>query len=114
MSPALMCRSITATGPGRVSPLDHDDFGLNYSKIMNVIDSKSLERDAGGKPVSTFPHPAPGAGLTRPPEFDIGHARLSPVGYLERSDYTAVWLVRFITQGRVHQFPNGPNVIRDA
>ncbi|QBR70880.1 hypothetical protein CU048_05850 [Beijerinckiaceae bacterium] len=26
--------------------------------IVNVIDSKSLERDAGGKPVSTFPHPA--------------------------------------------------------
>jgi hypothetical protein len=38
--------------------LDHDDFGLNQSKIMNVIDSKSLERDAGGKPGSTFPHPA--------------------------------------------------------
>jgi hypothetical protein len=38
-------------------PIDHDDFGLNQSKIMNVIDSKSLERDAGGKPVSTFPHP---------------------------------------------------------
>jgi hypothetical protein len=40
------------------SSLDHDDFGLNPSKIMNVIESKSLERDAGGKPVSTFPHPA--------------------------------------------------------
>jgi len=26
---------------------------------MNVIDSKSVERDAGGKPVFTFPHPAP-------------------------------------------------------
>jgi SAM-dependent methyltransferase len=38
--------------------LDHDDFGLNQSKIMNVIDSKSLERDAGGKAVSAFPHPA--------------------------------------------------------
>ncbi len=38
--------------------LDHDDFGLNQSKIMNVIDSNSLERNAGGKPVSTFPHPA--------------------------------------------------------
>jgi len=25
---------------------------------MNVVDSKSLERDAGGKPASTFPHPA--------------------------------------------------------
>ena len=39
-------------------PLDHEDFGLNHSKIMKVIDTKSLERDAGGKPVSTFPHPA--------------------------------------------------------
>jgi hypothetical protein len=41
-------------------PLGHDNFGLNQSKIMNVIDSKSLERDAGGKPDSTFPHPALG------------------------------------------------------
>ena len=41
------------------SPLvDHDDFELNQSKIMYVIDPKSLERDAGGIPVSTFPHPA--------------------------------------------------------
>jgi hypothetical protein len=38
--------------------LDHDDFGLSQSKIINVIDSKSLERDAGGKPGSAFPHPA--------------------------------------------------------
>jgi hypothetical protein len=42
---------------GRAVP-DRDDFGLNPSKIMNGIGSKSLERDAGGKPVSTFPHPA--------------------------------------------------------
>jgi hypothetical protein len=35
---------------------------LNQSKIMNVIDSKSLERDAGGKTVATFPHPALAAG----------------------------------------------------
>ncbi len=39
-------------------PLDHDDFGSNRSKIMNVIDSNNLERDAGGKPLRTFPHPA--------------------------------------------------------
>jgi hypothetical protein len=26
--------------------------------VMNVIDSKILARDAGGKPVPTFPHPA--------------------------------------------------------
>jgi hypothetical protein len=41
-----------------VHGLDHDDFGSNRSKIMNVIDSNILERDAGGKPLHTFPHPA--------------------------------------------------------
>jgi len=45
--------------------LDHDDFGLQQSKIMNVIDSKSSERDAAGKPVSAFPHPALGRALPR-------------------------------------------------
>src|ERR1035437_8898097 len=39
-------------------PLDRDDFGLIPSKIMNVILSKSLARDAGGKPGSSFPRPA--------------------------------------------------------
>ncbi len=43
---------------GLSAPLDHDGFGSNRSKIMTVIDSKSLERDAGGKPVAAFPHPA--------------------------------------------------------
>jgi hypothetical protein len=38
--------------------LNHDDFGLNPSKIIKLIDSKGSELDAGGKPVSTFPHPA--------------------------------------------------------
>jgi hypothetical protein len=39
--------------------LDHDDFGLNQSKIMTVIDSKSLEWNCrAGETVSTFPHPA--------------------------------------------------------
>jgi len=32
---------------------------LTQSKII-VIESKSLERDAGGKAVSAFPHPASG------------------------------------------------------
>ena len=41
-----------------IMPLNHDDFGLNPSKIIKLIDSKGLERDAGGKPVSTFPHHA--------------------------------------------------------
>ncbi len=63
--------------------LDHDDFGLNQSKVMietsdisdvfrNVIDPKSVELDmqissrnlrkldCAGKPVPTFPHPALG------------------------------------------------------
>ncbi len=37
---------------------DHDDFGSHRSKIINVIDSHSLERDLREKPVSTFSHPA--------------------------------------------------------
>jgi len=34
--------------------LDHDDFGSNRSKAMNVIDSNSLERDAGEKVLTPF------------------------------------------------------------
>jgi hypothetical protein len=37
--------------------LDHDDFGLDQSKIMNVIDSKSLERDAGENRFPLFLNP---------------------------------------------------------
>jgi hypothetical protein len=37
--------------------IEHDDLGLNQSKVI-VIFSKSLARDAGGKPVPPFPHPA--------------------------------------------------------
>jgi glycosyltransferase involved in cell wall biosynthesis len=36
---------------------DRDDFGSDQSKIME-IDSNNLERDDGGKRVSTFPRPA--------------------------------------------------------
>src|SRR5690242_2375182 len=32
---------------------------------MHVIDSNILERDAGGKPLHTFPHPALGCGAAR-------------------------------------------------
>jgi polar amino acid transport system permease protein len=40
----------------RTAPdLDHDDFGLNQSKIINVIYFYGLERVAGGKPLRTFP-----------------------------------------------------------
>ena len=45
-------------GPIGPNPTDHDDFGLKQSKVMNVIDVRTLELDAGGKVVSTFPHPA--------------------------------------------------------
>jgi hypothetical protein len=51
------CRPGPPQEPAR-SDQDHDDLGSNRSKVMNVIDFNELERDAGGKPVSTFPHPA--------------------------------------------------------
>ena len=38
--------------------LDHDDFGLNQPKIMNVIDSNKLEHDVVRKPLRTFRHHA--------------------------------------------------------
>jgi hypothetical protein len=47
-----------AIDPEATDRLDHDELGSNRSEVMNVIDSKDLERDAGGKPVSTFPRPA--------------------------------------------------------
>ncbi|WP_347263497.1 hypothetical protein [Nitrobacter sp.] len=48
----------TARAAASRQSLDHDDFGSDRSKIMNVIDFNILERDAGGKPLHTFPHPA--------------------------------------------------------
>ncbi len=48
-------------GPILANPRDHvHDIGLKQSNVMNVIGSTELERDAGGKVASTFPHPAPG------------------------------------------------------
>ncbi len=47
-------------GPILSNPIDHDDFGLKQSKVINVIDVRTLELDAGGKVESTFPHPARG------------------------------------------------------
>jgi hypothetical protein len=35
-----------------------DEFESNRSKLMNMFDFMMLERDAGGKPGSGFPHPA--------------------------------------------------------
>jgi hypothetical protein len=51
--------------------LNHDDFGLNPSKIIKLIDSKGLERDAGGKPVSTFPHHALKCPISIYPAFTV-------------------------------------------
>jgi hypothetical protein len=34
--------------------LDHDDFGLNQSKVIKVIDFKNLERDGTDKPYPLF------------------------------------------------------------
>lgn len=42
----------------RLSAIDHDDFGSTRPKIVNVIDSKSSERDHSEKPVPTVSHPA--------------------------------------------------------
>jgi hypothetical protein len=59
--------------------IDHDDSGLNQSKVMNVIDSHNLERemqislrnlrelDCAEKSVATFPHSAPGETTNRLP-----------------------------------------------
>lgn len=75
------CPPLCAGGAEVIPNLDHDDSGLNQSKVMaetsdisdvfmNVIDSHNLERDlrislrnlrkleCAGKPVPTFPHPA--------------------------------------------------------
>lgn len=58
---------------GLARPLDHDDLGSDRSKIMKVIDPVSLERDAGGKPLHTFPHPAlVPADLSRLPSIGWG------------------------------------------
>ncbi len=48
------------------SPLDHGDFGSNRSKIVNVIDSNSLERDASGKVGAAFLPPALAGAPYRP------------------------------------------------
>jgi len=47
-----------------IQPPAHDDFGVNHSKIASGIDSRSRERDAGGKPASPFPHFPHGARAT--------------------------------------------------
>jgi hypothetical protein len=55
--PELESQTAADENPKSQQTLDHDEFGLNQSKLI-VIDSKMLARDAGGKPGATFPHPA--------------------------------------------------------
>jgi hypothetical protein len=62
---------LTINSPQASGALDQEDFGLNPSRIMKVIDSKSLEQDGGGKPVSATSefgqfHGVTGAFLTAP------------------------------------------------
>jgi hypothetical protein len=45
-------------GPQLEFALDRDDFGPNRSKIINAIDSHSLEHDVLRKPLRTFRHHA--------------------------------------------------------
>jgi hypothetical protein len=56
----MSTRSDPSEDDPRAESLDHNDFGPNRSKVMNVIDSNALERNASGKPVVTFPRPALG------------------------------------------------------
>ena len=47
-----------------IARLDHDEFGSNRSEFIKRYRFKTLERDVGGKPLRTFPHPAVALALT--------------------------------------------------
>jgi hypothetical protein len=79
--------------------LDHDDFGLNQSKIINVIDSKSLERDAGKKPNFTLARPALAAAFVAASRL----ARDQPVSLLQKSDRLAGGAQRAIIHTRPYR-----------
>ncbi|QLL66139.1 hypothetical protein FKV68_33355 (plasmid) [Sinorhizobium mexicanum] len=56
--------------------LDHDDFGSNRHKIINVIDSNKLRRGTRAENRATCPHPA----LSCPRRYPVfGHASLRNV-----------------------------------
>ncbi|MQX16390.1 hypothetical protein GHK62_16920 [Sinorhizobium terangae] len=46
-----------ATAQAATGVLNHDNFRSNRPRVINVIDSNKLERDAGGKPVTLFLNP---------------------------------------------------------
>ncbi len=56
--------------------LDHDEFGLSQSKLINVIDSNILEWDSCEKPVPTFSHPALERGYREEPVSTSSHPDL--------------------------------------
>ena len=56
---ALKQVALETTAPDApVGRPDHDEFGSNRSKFIKRDRFQRLERDAGGKPLRTFPHPA--------------------------------------------------------
>src|SRR3954453_17147671 len=68
--------SATPIRPSGFRPQDHDDFGSDRPKIMNVIDSNSLKHDVVRKPLHTFRHHALGRVLAA---VMAGALALSPV-----------------------------------
>jgi hypothetical protein len=82
---ALIAFGAELRAQDKALPLDHDEFGSNRSKLMNVIDFKVLERDAGGKPASTFPHPA--LVVSTPKSIEPANAR-NPTVAVDRSTGT--------------------------
>ncbi len=61
--------------------IDHGDFELNQFKITKRNRVNELERDAGGKPLHTFPHPAP----KRLRDLTRGPGRLTAALRIDRS-----------------------------
>ena len=74
--PMAICSAILRAaghdGQLRDWPSDHDDFGSNRSKIINVIDSNKLEHDVVRKPLRTFRHHAVDHTLGGSPGFSFG------------------------------------------
>ena len=64
---------------GLPARLDHDDFGSNRSKIMNVIDSNTLEHDVARKPLHTFRHHALAIADTPGAAWALSHYHPAPV-----------------------------------
>ena len=72
------------------APSDHDGFGVNRSKTINVIDSKNSERDSREKPASTFSHPALStADFTANAHRALGDAHLQQALTVSRDGFIA-------------------------